>query len=145
MFGVAEARETGNRWLLRLEDAMSSFYISDETTFDEAAPGGVGVFVAGGEIDYAASPQLKEHIAGHIKAGTRHLVVDLSPATFIDSTAIGVLLGAAAKLRDANGGSLAVVCMRLNVIKIFEIAGVQRAIPLYQSREEALAALALVR
>ena len=123
---------------------MSSFYISDETTLDDAALGGVGVFVAGGEIDYAASPQLKEHIAGHIRAGRRHLVVDLSPATFIDSTAIGVLMGAVGSLRDACGGSVTVVCTHENVIKIFEIAGLQQAIALYSSREEALSALAMV-
>jgi anti-sigma B factor antagonist len=123
---------------------MSSFYISDETTLEDAARGGVGIFVAGGEIDYAASPELKEHIAGHIKAGTRHLVVDLSPATFIDSTAIGVLMGAVGSLRDSCGGSLAVVCAHENVIKIFEIAGLQNAIALYRSRGEALSALAMV-
>jgi anti-sigma B factor antagonist len=123
---------------------MSSFYISDETTLSDAALGGVGMFVAGGEIDFAASPQLKEHLAGHITAGTRHLVVDLSTATFIDSTAIGVLMGAVGSLREACGGSLAVVCTHENVIKIFEIAGLQNAIALYRSREEALSALSMV-
>jgi len=123
---------------------MSSFYISDETTFEEAATGGVGVFLAGGEIDYAASPQLKEHITRHIKAGTQHLVIDLSPATFIDSTAIGVLMGAVGSLREAGGGTLGVVCVHDNVLKIFEISGLQAAITLYRSREEALSALTMV-
>jgi anti-sigma B factor antagonist len=124
---------------------MSSFYISDETTLEDAALGGVGIFVAGGEIDYAASPELKEHIAGHVKAGTKHLVVDLSPATFIDSTAIGVLMGAVGSLRESCGGSVAVVSGHENVIRIFEIAGLQNAIALYRSRDEALSALAMVR
>jgi anti-sigma B factor antagonist len=123
---------------------VSSFYLSDETTLYDATLGGVGVFVAGGEIDYAASPQLKEHIAQHIKAGTRHLVVDLSPATFIDSTAIGVLVGAARSLAEARGGSLAVVVTHENVIEIFEIAGLHNLIALHRSREEALSALATV-
>ena len=122
---------------------MSSFYISDETV-DEAIAGGVGVLSAGGEIDYAASPLLHEHIARHVKAGTRHLIIDLSGATFIDSTAIGVLMGAVGSLRDTCGGTLAVVCVHENVLKILEISGLQAAIALYRTREEALSALALV-
>jgi anti-sigma B factor antagonist len=124
--------------------AMSSFYISDETTVDDATLGEVGVFVAGGEIDYDASPELKEHITEHIKAGRRHLVVDLSPATFIDSTAIGVLVGTVARLHEAGGGSLAVVCTHEKVMQIFEIAGLHNAIALCSSREEALSALSMV-
>ena len=122
---------------------MSTFYISDKTV-DAAAAGGVGVLAAGGEIDYAASPLLHEHIARHIKAGTRHLIIDLSGATFIDSTAIGVLMGAVGSLREARGGTLAVACMHENVLRIFEISGLQAAIAMYPTREEAMSALALV-
>ena len=122
---------------------MSSFYISDGTV-DRALAGGAGVLAVGGELDYAASPLLHEQIARHIKAGTRHLVIDLSAATFIDSTAIGVLMGAAGSLREACGGALAVVCVHGNVLKIFEISGLQAAIAIYRTREEALSALALV-
>ena len=122
---------------------MSAFYISDETVNAPAA-GGVGVLAAGGEIDYAGSPLLHERIARHIKAGTRHLIIDLSGATFIDSTAIGVLVGAVGSLRKACGGTLAVVCVHENVLKIFEISGLQAAIAMYPTREEAMSALALV-
>jgi anti-sigma B factor antagonist len=122
---------------------MSAFYISEDTV-DEAAAGGIGVFAAGGEIDYAASPLLHEHIARYLNARARHLVIDLSAATFIDSTAIGVLMGAAGSLHEACGGTLAVVCVHGNVLKIFEISGLQAAIAIYRTREEALSAVALV-
>jgi anti-sigma B factor antagonist len=125
---------------------MSSFYvISDETTVDDMGCEGVAVLAMGGEIDYAASPQLRERIAAHIKAGRRRLVIDLSAATFIDSTTIGVLLGAVTKLRDAGGGSLQIVCADENakVLRIFEITGVDSMIELYSSREEALSALSV--
>ena len=122
---------------------MSAFCISDETV-DAAGAGGVGVLAAGGEIDYAGSPLMHERIARHIKAGTRHLIIDLSEATFIDSTAIGVLMGAVGSLRDACDGTLAVVCVDENVLKILEISGVQAAIAMYRTREEALSALAPV-
>jgi anti-sigma B factor antagonist len=116
---------------------MSPFYIGDDTTCDD-----VVVLVVGGEIDYEASPQLRERILAHIKAN-RHLVLDLSWATFIDSTAIGVLTGAATKLHEADGGSLAVVCTHEKVLQIFAITGLESMISLYGSCEEALSALAV--
>jgi anti-sigma B factor antagonist len=71
-------------------------------------------------------------------------VLDLCEVTFIDSTAIGVLVGAAARLQESGGGSVAAVCPDHNerVLRIFDIAGVDSVITLYPSREEALSALA---
>jgi anti-sigma B factor antagonist len=117
---------------------MSSFYIGDGTTGD-----GVVVLVVAGEIDYAASPQLKERILAHLNADRQHLVLDLSSATFIDSTAIGVLTGAANKLHKADGGSLAIVCTHEKVLQIFVISGLESIISLYSSCEEAISALAV--
>jgi len=125
---------------------MSFFYISDDVTtervdyFDD-----VVVLVAGGEIDYAASPQLRERLADCVIEGKRRLMLDLSAVTFIDSTAIGVLVGAVMRLHElGGGGSLAVVCNEENkrVLRIFEIAGVESLIALHYSREEAFSALA---
>jgi anti-sigma B factor antagonist len=116
---------------------MSSFYISDTTTSDD-----VVVLVVGGEIDYEASPQLKERIAEHLR-DNRHLVLDLSWATFIDSTAIGVLTGAATRLREAGSGPLAVVCTHERVLQIFEITGLDNLVTLCRSCDEALSALAM--
>jgi anti-sigma B factor antagonist len=72
-------------------------------------------------------------------------VLDLSMVTFIDSTAIGVLVGAVMRLREVEGGSLTVVCADENqrVLRIFEIAGVESLITLHSSREEALSELAV--
>jgi anti-anti-sigma factor len=126
---------------------MSFFYIGDDVTLGDVECGDeVIVLIAGGEIDFAASPQLRERIAEHIDAGGKHLVLDLSTATFIDSTAIGVLVGAVMRLRESGGGSLTVVCPEENerVLRIFEIAGVSNLFVLHRSREEALSALGWV-
>ena len=66
--------------------------------------------------------------------------VDLSKATFIDSTTLGVLVGGVKRLRPA-GGSLALVCTDENITKIFEITGLDRVFPIHSSREEALEAV----
>jgi anti-sigma B factor antagonist len=136
--------DTGTRYRghLALEEQMGFFYISDELAFDDG--GEVAVVVAGGEIDYAASPHLKARIAEHVEAGRRRLVLDLSTATFIDSTAIGVLMGAVMRLDELGGGSVVVVCAEENtrVLRIFEIAGIDGLLELHSSREEAISALA---
>lgn len=124
---------------------MSFFYIGDDAMLDGAEYcEDVVVLVTGGELDYVASPQLSERLAEHVNAGTRRVVVDLSKVSFIDSTAIGVLVGAAMRMQELGGGSLAAICADENkrVLRIFEIAGVDSVIALYRSREEAVSALA---
>jgi anti-sigma B factor antagonist len=108
---------------------------------DEAAPGGIRVILVAGYVDFEAAPQLKEFIARRIDAGSRHLVIDLSAGRFIDSTGLGVLVGALKRLRE-SGGSLAVVCADEGVRQLFEIVGLDDLIALHRSRADAVTALA---
>jgi anti-sigma B factor antagonist len=110
-----------------------------------AGSGDVVVLVASGELDYGVTPRLRACLLAHVKAGCRRLLLDLSSVTFIDSTAIGVLMSTVAALRDAGNGSLAVVCADENerVLRIFDIAAVASVIALYRSCEAAFSALAL--
>jgi len=121
---------------------MSLFYIVDEPT--EEGDGDLALLLADGELDYAAAPQLKERIAAHLNASHRHVVLDLTAVSFIDSTAIGVIVGALHRLRESGDGSLAIVCERENkrVLRIFDIAGLNSLLDIYDTREEALSALA---
>lgn len=123
---------------------MSFFCISEGITAEDLDDDDdVAVVVASGEIDFVASPQLKEQILSHIDAGRRHILLDLSTVTFIDSTAIGVLVGAALRLHEEGDPSLAVVCPHDNqrVRRILEIAGVANVLTLCHSRGEAISAL----
>jgi anti-sigma B factor antagonist len=122
---------------------MRSFYIGDDIQPDAGDDQELAVLVVGGEVDYEVSPQLRTRIVSAIKAGRRRLVLDLSEVTFIDSTAIGVLAGALAKLDEAGGGSLAVVCTHEKVLQILEITGLDSVITVHRTRDEAVSALAL--
>jgi anti-sigma B factor antagonist len=103
--------------------------------------GDVRVFSVAGDVDFDVAPQLKRRIISRIEAGDRQVIVDLSAAGFIDSTAIGVLVGALRRLSDA-GGSLVVVCDNEDVRSIFETVGLESVITLHRSHEDAFAALA---
>jgi anti-sigma B factor antagonist len=121
---------------------VSHFHIGEHELSHDATRGrAVVVLTVSGEIDYAASPYLRRRILEHTEAGGADLIVDLSAVTFIDSMAIGVLIGAVKRLRETDG-SLTVACAEHNerVLRIFDIAGVASLIPLHRSREEALAA-----
>lgn len=115
---------------------MGSFYLSDHVIDDD-----VRVIRVGGYVDFDVAPHLKRFIVNRIDAGDRRIVIDLSDVGFIDSTAIGVLVGVLKRLRDV-GGFLAVACANDNVRGIFEIVGVESVIPLHGTRENALAAVA---
>jgi anti-sigma B factor antagonist len=121
---------------------MSLFYIVDEPTGSDE--GSVGLLRVGGELDYAAAPQLKERIDEHCETAACHIVLDVSSVTFIDSTAIGVIAGALARLEESGEGSLTIICEQENrkVLRIFDIAGVGSLLDIYDTREEALSALA---
>jgi anti-sigma B factor antagonist len=116
---------------------MGNFQVSDELL-----DGGVRVLRVAGDVDFDVAPQFKRRISSYIDAGERGVVIDLSAVDFIDSTAIGVLVGAIKRLRLA-GGSLAVVCDNDEVRGIFEAVGLEHVIPLHNSPEDALAALAV--
>jgi anti-sigma B factor antagonist len=113
-----------------------NFHIADEEIDSETQ-----VIELGGEIDLYTAPEFKERMVELIEDGKKRIVVDLSSATFIDSTTLGVLVGGVKRLRPA-GGSLALVCTDQNITKIFEITGLDRVFPIHSSRDDALAAVA---
>lgn len=121
---------------------MSLFYIVDEPTVQ--GDGDLALLHAGGELDYAAAPQLKQRIGAHTGGSRGQVVLDVSDVTFIDSTAIGVIAGALAQMRESGEGSLTLVCGQENtrVTRIFDIAGLNSLLDVYDSREEAFSALA---
>jgi anti-sigma B factor antagonist len=90
-----------------------------------------------GELDLSTAPRLKWMLIDSLEAGVSQLVVDLSLATFIDSTALGVLVGVN-RMLDV-GARLAIVCMREHVLRIFEFSGTDGAFAIYPTLEEALA------
>ena len=70
---------------------------------DESIDGDTHVIELGGEVDLYTAPEFKERLVQVIEDGKKHLVVDLSKATFIDSTTLGVLVGGVKRLRRRAG------------------------------------------
>jgi anti-sigma B factor antagonist len=95
------------------------------------------VIALSGEVDLYTCPEFKQELLGVIGRGAKHVVVDLEATTFVDSTALGVLLRGVQRLRQMDG-RLSVACDDPNIRKIFEVTGLDRVFSVYRTREEAL-------
>ena len=93
-----------------------------------------------GEIDLFTAPELKQVLADSIESGRVRIVIDLTDTTFLDSTALGVLIGAVKRLRSRDG-ALAIVNVDENISKTFEITGLDQIFTIVATREEAIDAV----
>jgi anti-sigma B factor antagonist len=100
------------------------------------ADGQTSVVAVEGELDLSSAPSLKWTLIDSLD-GCKQLVVDLSKVTFMDSTALGVLIGVNRSLD--MGARLAIVCAQDNVLKIFEFSGLDGALAIFSTLDEALA------
>jgi anti-sigma B factor antagonist len=108
------------------------FAIDDRSLGDEAH-----VVAVTGEIDLFTAPEFKQRVAAPIDAGCTHVIVDLTATTFIDSSSLGVLIGAHRRLRR-HGGRLVVVCSSEAIAKTFRITGLDSVFTIVGSLEEAV-------
>jgi anti-sigma B factor antagonist len=96
--------------------------VDQEFHIDARTGGAVPVVAVSGEIDVATAPQLRESLHRIIAEGDSTIVLDLLGVTFLDSTTLGVLLGALKRCRE-KGGDLHLVVADPRIMKIFEITG----------------------
>ena len=97
------------------------------------------VLEVGGEVDVYTAPKLRERLADLLEGGVSAVVVDLGRVDFMDSTGLGVLVGAWRKARAAGVG-FGVVCGKESLLKIFKITALDQVLPLYPSIDAATAA-----
>ncbi|MER6982955.1 STAS domain-containing protein [Streptomyces carpinensis] len=90
-----------------------------------------------GEVDVYTVPRVREYVADRIEAGRRHLIVDLTGATFMDSTGLGLLVGIQKRIR-ARVGDLRLVITNPDIRRIFHITGLHQVFLIYDSPEAAM-------
>jgi anti-sigma B factor antagonist len=111
-----------------------------EDTFETAVEhhAGYSVVSVAGEVDVATAPSLRDRLDEASAEGPPLLIVDLLKVTFIDSTALGVLITAHRQAEDAGTG-LRLVIAEPRIIKIFEITGLTELFSIRPTRPEAVA------
>ena len=96
------------------------------------------VLAVRGEIDVSTAPQLRDRLLAVAQDGHATAVVDLSEVSFLDSTALGVLVSGLKRFRSA-GGDLRLVVTGQRVAKVLEITGLGDVFPIYESADAAVA------
>jgi anti-sigma B factor antagonist len=79
-----------------------------------------------GEVDVATAPALRDELYRLIERGTKRIIVDLGGMEFIDSTGLGVFVGALKRSRE-GGDELQLRSLRPAARKIFDITGLSTA------------------
>jgi len=96
------------------------------------------VLAVSGELDMATAPTVRERLHGLLAEGHEKLIVDLDNVGFLDSTALGVLVGVLKRVRTQDG-DLRLVCNQPRVLKVFEITRLDQAFTIRDSVDAAVA------
>ena len=108
-----------------------------DPTVTVASKGDWTIVSVGGEIDVATAPALRERMIDLISDGSSRLVLDLDGVDFLDSTGLGVIVGALKRARG-NGGDVRVACRTGHIRKVFELTGLDRALLLADTVDDAI-------
>jgi anti-sigma B factor antagonist len=90
-----------------------------------------------GELDVATAPSLRERLIALVGDGATKLVLDLEGVDFLDSTGLGTIISALKRART-HGGDMRLVCTQARIRRLFEITGLDRAVPLLPSLDVAV-------
>ena len=104
----------------------------------ERVDGQTPVLSIRGEIDVATAPELRDRLLAVAQTGNEIVVVDLSEVTFLDSTALGVLVSGLKRFRS-GGGDLRLVVTGRSVAKVLEITGLAEVFPIFETAQAAVA------
>jgi anti-sigma B factor antagonist len=98
---------------------------------------GFAVLAVSGEVDVATVPRLREQLHGLVAQGSNKIIVNLDAVDFLDSTGLGVLVGALKRVRS-NDGDLYLVCTQPRIRKVFEVTGLTKVFQLFDTVDDAV-------
>lgn len=107
----------------------------------EAVTDGVRAVAVIGELDQATLPELQRALDEVIDAGSGALLIDLSDCSFIDSSGLAALVSARERVTSADDRGFAICCGTPQVLRLLEITGLDKAMGVLATREDALEAL----
>ena len=108
----------------------------DTRTLEQSLP----IIELEGEVDVYTAPQLKQQMISILEGGAKMMVVNLTKVDYLDSTALGVLIGGLKRMRERDG-NLVLICPSPRIRRVFEITGLDKIFDIYNSENDAQAAL----
>lgn len=92
-----------------------------------------------GDIDAANAARLRDRLAECMGNDVDSLVLDLSETRYMDSAGIDMLFRFSERLRQRRARLLLVIPPSSQLVRLAELVGLHRAMPVHTSVEEALA------
>ncbi|MEU9064071.1 STAS domain-containing protein [Streptomyces sp. NPDC048430] len=97
----------------------------------------VAVLTVAGEIDVDSVPALRTRALELIRQGRPHVVLDLEPVEFCDSSGLNAMIGILRYAKDRHG-SLCLAAAPSHLVRLLDITGVGVLIPAVPTTAEAL-------
>ena len=97
-------------------------------SLDVSTADGHAVIAVEGELDAYTSHQRRACLAELDGEGVTHIAVDLSGLTFVDSSGLGVLMGAGRRARD-QGGELVLREVSPQIRRVLDVTGLSDLLP----------------
>jgi anti-sigma B factor antagonist len=91
-----------------------------------------GEFIGGNETD-----DLRDALAAEAKDGTTHLLIDLGSVSYLNSTALGVLIAAHTNFTK-RGAKVGLCNLSDNIENIFVITKLTLVFSIYETRQEGI-------
>lgn len=90
-----------------------------------------------GELDMATAPLMRSHLLKVTDKKPVGLLLDLNAVTFVDSTGLGVLVGVAKRMRQAES-EFKIVCTQSHLLELFELTQLDEVFAISPTYESAL-------
>ncbi len=116
---------------------MSSSQVTNPSDFSvesHSLSDGLDCVVVQGEVDLGTGPALKTFLYDLIEASSHDMVLDFDQVRYLDSSGMGVLVGAARRIRERNR-HLFLICNNPRLTRLFAITGLARIFDIFESEE----------
>ncbi|MFC8226539.1 STAS domain-containing protein [Streptomyces sp. NPDC057287] len=97
----------------------------------------IAVLNVAGEIDVDSAPVLRTRALDLIRRGRPHLVLDLAPVEFCDSSGLNTMISILRYAKDRHG-SLSLAAAPPHLTRLLDITGIGHLIPTLPTTAEAL-------
>lgn len=107
----------------------------EQASIQAVSVGGQTVLEVAGEVDLVSSPAVHQAVVSLIERGESDLILDLRGVTFMDSSGLNVLAGAARRLGTS---AVLVVGCPPNLQRLLKLSGLEAVLRMYDTVEAAV-------
>ena len=100
----------------------------------------VPVLDLSGEVDAYTSARFREALLDLVDNGSASVIISMENVEYIDSSGLGALVGGLKRVSERSG-KIVLVCNNPQIRKVFEITGLEKVFPLYDSEDDATLAI----